>query len=148
MTATANSRSYDLAMIGSGGAAFAAAIRAGVPFVMMSTADYSRLDPGVPAAFSHRVVTDLLRGRLGFRGVVISDDLGAAAQVSSYSPGQRAVRFVEAGGDLVLTVVASQAAQMSAALVTRATTDRAFRALVDAAALRVLQVKQARGLLR
>lgn len=129
-------------------APFAAAVRAGVPFVMMSTADYARLDPGVPAAFSHRIVTDLLRNRLGFRGVVISDDVGAAAQVSAYSPGERAVRFVAAGGDVVLTVVAGQAAQLSAALVARATSDLGFRALVDAAALRVLQAKQARGLLR
>jgi beta-N-acetylhexosaminidase len=128
-------------------APFAAAVRAGVPFVMMSTADYTRLDPGVPAAFSHRIVTDLLRTRLGFRGVVVSDDLGAAAQVAADSPGRRAVRFVAAGGDLVLTVVASQAARMSAALVARAQADPAFRALVDAAALRVLQAKQARGLL-
>jgi beta-N-acetylhexosaminidase len=79
---------------------------------------------------------------------VISDDLGAAAQVSAYSPGQRAVRFVAAGGDVVLTVAAGQAGQMSAALVERATADRAFRALVDAAASRVLEAKQGRGLLR
>ena len=79
---------------------------AGVPFVMMSTAIYSQIDPGTPAAFSHRIVTDVLRGDLGFRGVVISDDVGAAKQVAQYSPGQRAVRFVAAGGDIVLTVVA------------------------------------------
>jgi beta-N-acetylhexosaminidase len=128
-------------------APFRAAINAGVPFVMMSTAIYSRIDPGVPAAFSRPIVTGLLRGDLGFHGVIISDDIGAAAQVANYSPGERAVAFVAAGGDMVLTVNANQAAEMTSALVQRARSSTAFRRLVDAAALRVLQAKQARGLL-
>jgi beta-N-acetylhexosaminidase len=127
---------------------FRAAIgQAHVPFVMMSTAIYSRIDPGTPAAFSKTIVTGMLRGDLGFSGVIISDDLGAAAQVADYSPGQRAVAFVAAGGDLVLTVNAAQAGEMTAALRQKAAASPAFRKLVDAAALRVLQAKQARGLL-
>ncbi|MDT4911215.1 MAG: beta-N-acetylhexosaminidase [Pseudonocardiales bacterium] len=128
-------------------APFRAAIAAGVPFVMMSTAIYSRIDPGVPAAFSRPIVTGLLRDDLGFRGVIISDDIGAAAQVANYSPGERAVAFVAAGGDMVLTVNANQAAQMTFDLTQKARSSPAFRRLVDAAALRVLQAKQASGLL-
>ena len=128
-------------------APFRAAVRAGVPFVMMSTAIYSKIDPGTPAAFSHVIVTGLLRGDLGFHGVVISDDLGAAKQVSGYAVGQRAIAFVQAGGDVVLTVDATQAAAMTQALLAKANADPAFKKLVDAAALRVLQAKQARGLL-
>ena len=62
---------------------FRPAIDAGAPFVMMSTAYYSRLDPKHPAAFSPFVVSTMLRGDLGFRGVVISDDLarGRAGRV-------------------------------------------------------------------
>jgi beta-N-acetylhexosaminidase len=78
---------------------------------------------------------------------VISDDLGVAAQVSNLSPGQRAVEFVQSGGDMVLTVDSSQATQMTQALLARAQTDPAFKHKVDAAALRVLTAKQARGLL-
>jgi beta-N-acetylhexosaminidase len=126
---------------------FRAAVQAGVPFVMMSTAIYSRIDPGSPAAFSTKIVTGLLRNRLGFHGLVISDDLGAAAQVADWSPGERAVRFVAAGGDVVLTVNAGQAAEMTGALLARAQSDAAFRRQVDAAALRVLQEKQRLGLL-
>ncbi len=129
-------------------APFQAAIRAGVPFVMMSTAIYARIDPGTPAAFSRTIVTGLLRATLGFSGVVISDDLGSAAQVSALSPGQRAVAFVAAGGDMVLTVRPGDAGVMTNALLARAGTDPAFSRLVDAAVLRVLQAKQARGLLR
>lgn len=128
-------------------APFRAAVRAGVPFVMMSTAIYSAIDPGSPAAFSHPIVTGLLRGELGFRGLVISDDLGVARQVGGYSVGQRAVDFVAAGGDVVLTVDATQAGAMTAALLRRADNDTSFRRQVDAAALLVLQDKQRHGLL-
>lgn len=129
-------------------APFAAAVRAGVPFVMMSTAIYARIDPDHPAAFSRTIVTGMLRGDLGFTGVIISDDIGAAKQVSGLSPGGRAVAFVAAGGDLVLTVDATQAGEMTGALLAKAQADPAFRKLVDAAALRVLRAKAARGLLR
>jgi beta-N-acetylhexosaminidase len=128
-------------------APFRAAVQAGVPFVMMSTAIYSLIDPGTPAAFSSTIVTGMLRGDLGFHGLVISDDLGAAKQVSGYPVGQRAVDFVNAGGDVVLTVDASVVSQMTGALLSRANSDAAFRAKVDAAALLVLQEKQRLGLL-
>jgi beta-N-acetylhexosaminidase len=128
-------------------APFRAAVRGHLPFVMMSTAIYSRIDSANPAAFSRTIVTGMLRGDLGFRGVVISDDVGVAAQVAQYSPAQRAVRFLTAGGDMVLTVDASLAGAMTSALLARAKSDPAFKKRVDAAALRVLQAKQARGLL-
>jgi beta-N-acetylhexosaminidase len=129
-------------------APFAAAVRAGMPFVMVSTAYYSRIDPDHPAAFSPTIVTGMLRGDLGFRGVVVSDDVGAADQVAALSPGARAVAFVAAGGDLVLTVDPAQIPEMTAAVLAKARADATFRAEVDAAALRVLAAKQARGLLR
>jgi beta-N-acetylhexosaminidase len=128
-------------------APFAAAIRDNVPFVMMSTAIYSRIDPDNPAAFSPAVIGGMLRGDLHFAGVVISDDLGNAAQVRGYAVGARAVSFLAAGGDMVLTVDATQAQAMTAAVLARAGTDPAFRHLVDVAALRVLEAKDRFGLL-
>jgi beta-N-acetylhexosaminidase len=129
-------------------APFAAAIKAGAPFVMMSTAIYTKIDPDHPAAFSRTIVTGILRGDLGFKGVVITDDVGAATQVSSYSVGARAVDFISAGGDMVLTVDAAQAGTMTQSVLAKAQRSPAFKALVDAAALRVLQAKQARGLIQ
>ena len=114
---------------------------------MMSTAYYARLDPKRPAAFSRFVVTKMLRGDLGFDGVVISDDLANAQQVARFSPGARAVRFIRAGGDLVLSVDPAPVPEMYAAVLRRARTNARFQDLVDAAALRVLRAKQARGLL-
>lgn len=128
-------------------APFAEAVDNGAPFVMTSTAYYSRIDPGRPAAFSPTIVAGMLRGDLHFHGVVISDDVGSASQVSAFAPGVRAVDFIAAGGDMVLTVDSSLIAQMTAAVLARATTDAGFHALVDAAALRVLAAKKARGLL-
>jgi beta-N-acetylhexosaminidase len=126
---------------------FQAGIAAGAPFVMMSSAYYRRIDAARPAVFSPTVIGSVLRGRLGFGGVVISDDLGSAKQVAAWSPGQRAVNFLAAGGDMVLTVDPSLIPAMVGAVSTRAAGDAGFRAQVNAAALLVLKTKQARGLI-
>jgi beta-N-acetylhexosaminidase len=128
-------------------APFQDAVKGGVPFVMMSTAIYTRIDPDHPAAFSPTIVTGMLRNDLGFRGVIISDDVGNAAQVSGTSVGNRAVAFIAAGGTMVLTVDATQVPAMTAALLARAKSDKAFKTKVDKAALVVLQAKQDRRLL-
>ncbi len=127
---------------------FRAAVDAGVPLVMVSSAVYSRIDSSSPAAFSEPVIGGLLRGRLGFTGVVVSDDLGRAVAVASVPPGGRAVRFVAAGGDLVLTVDPQTAEPMLDGLVDRMAVDPGFAAQVDAAVRRVLAAKAALGLLR
>jgi beta-N-acetylhexosaminidase len=121
---------------------FAAAVDARVPFVMVSTAYYRRLDPQRPAAFSPYVIDTMLRNGLRFDGVVISDDLGNAKQVSSWRPGRRAVQFIRAGGDMVLTVNAAVLPAMYDAVLHRARTSRGFRAKVDHAVLRILLAKQ------
>ncbi|PWJ53026.1 beta-N-acetylhexosaminidase [Quadrisphaera granulorum] len=117
------------------------------PFVMTSSAVYEQIDPSAPAVFSPAVVTDLLRDRLGVDGVVISDDLGRAKAVTAVPVAERATRFVEAGGTLVLTVDAAVAPTMLSALTDRAAADPAFAARVDEAALVALVAKSRAGLL-
>jgi beta-N-acetylhexosaminidase len=80
---------------------FAALIAGGIDAVMVSTAIYPALDAR-PAAFSHAWVTDELRGRLGFGGVSMTDDLGTPAVRSFGSIASRAVLAVSAGVDLPL----------------------------------------------
>jgi beta-glucosidase-like glycosyl hydrolase len=129
-------------------AAFAAlAASPARPFVMASSATYSRIDPGNQAAFSRAVLTDLLRERLGFDGVVISDDLGEARAVRDIAVGERAVRFLAAGGTLVLTVDASSVPPMIEAVLSRADADPAFAAVVDGAVRTALLAKAHAGLL-
>jgi beta-N-acetylhexosaminidase len=127
---------------------FSAGLRAGAQVVMVSSAVYPRLDPSRPAAFSEAVVDGLLRRRLGWDGLVVSDDLGRAKGVQGVETGRRAVDFVAAGGDLVLTVRAVDVPRMVGALLDRETRDAAFRARVDESALRVLAAKRSVGLLR
>lgn len=125
---------------------FAAAVADGAAAVMVSSATYPQLDPDRLAVFSPAVL-GLLRDQLGFTGVVLSDDLGAAAALAAVPVGQRAVDAVGAGVDVVLTIRTEDAAPMAAALAERATTDPAFAARVDGAALRVLALKTRFGLL-
>jgi beta-N-acetylhexosaminidase len=115
---------------------------------MVSTAYYEHIDPNHPAAFSHTIVTDLLRDKLGFTGVIVSDDLGNAKQVQAWSPATRAIEFLDAGGDLVLTGNTTTLPSMVNAVVAKAESNSAFRARVNQSALRVLQAKQSLGLLR
>ena len=126
---------------------FQAAIDAGVPFVMIALASYPRIDPGHLAVFSSRVMRVLLRKQMRFGGVIVSDDMGAAAAVADIPPATRAIGFLAAGGDMILSVSLAAAAAMDAAVLSRADHDPAFRAEVDSAVMRILIAKQAYGLL-
>jgi beta-N-acetylhexosaminidase len=126
---------------------FRSAVKAGTPFVMVSSATYSRIDPNHQAAFSSAVIRDLLRGSLGFKGAVISDDFGAAVAVSDHTPAQRAVDFLKAGGNVVLTVKPSDIVPMTAAVLSRMPQDAALRSAVSDSLRRVLTAKQNAGLL-
>ena len=128
-------------------ASFRAAVGAGVPFVMVALATYTRIDPAHPAAFSTVVMNGLLRGGLGFRGVIMSDDLGATAAVATMPPGERALEFLLAGGDLIVSRTAAATAAMVAAVQARVGTDPRVAARVDDAVRRVLAAKQVAGLL-
>ena len=121
---------------------FADAIGKGAKVIMVSSAIYSLIDSSAPALFSSVVVTDMLRGDLGFTGVVITDDVSAADQVQDRTPAERAVQAVRAGCDIVLASAdATVVADMAQALVTEAQGDPAFAKRVDESAARVLALK-------
>lgn len=125
---------------------FGAAIAAGAPVIMVSSATYSLIDPSAPAVFSSTIVTDMLRREMGFSGVVITDDVSAAVQVQDVSAGDRAVRAIRAGCDLVLASAdPTVAADMVKALISTARSDPAFAARVDESATRVLNLKKSLG---
>ena len=81
---------------------FKAAIDAGVATIMTAHVLAPALDEKRPATLSHRVVTGLLRGELGFEGVILSDDLEMKAIAGEYAVPAAAVLAVEAGCDGVL----------------------------------------------
>jgi beta-N-acetylhexosaminidase len=60
------------------------------------------LDARHPASLSKAVVTDLLRTRIGWRGIVVTDDLQAAAIESAFGRDEAMILALEAGNDLLL----------------------------------------------
>ena len=82
---------------------FRAAIAGGFDLVMVANATYPAYDPERIASQSPRVIEGLLRRRLGFGGVVVTDDLGAQALVQAgIDEAEAAVRAASAGADLLL----------------------------------------------
>ena len=126
---------------------FGSAIGQDVPMVMISSARYTKIDPDSMAAFSSTVLTGMLREDLGYDGVIVSDDLGAAAAVEDVPPGERALRFLSAGGTVVLSVDASKLPEMVDAVLGRARSDEQFRTKVRTDAERVLKAREKVGLL-
>jgi beta-N-acetylhexosaminidase len=129
-------------------APFRDAIAAGVPFVMVALATYQKIDSASLAVFSPIVIRQMLRGSLGFNGVAVSDDLGATIAVANIAPADRAINFLSAGGDMIISKTVAPANAMATAISSRASTDAAFKARVDEASMRVIRAKIAYGLVR
>jgi beta-N-acetylhexosaminidase len=125
---------------------FKAAIAAGVPLVMASHALYPNVDGRHLASQSPALLRDLLRGRLGYRGAVITDSMEAEAVTSRSSVETASQRALLAGADLILMTGDGSFRPVSLSLLARARRDRAFRARVRAAAGRVLALKRSLGL--
>ena len=78
-------------------------MRRQMPFVMISHAAYPSVTGGrTPASLSKVWITDVLRQRIGYRGLIVSDDLEMGGVLSAAPIGEAAVEFVRAGGDLCL----------------------------------------------
>jgi beta-N-acetylhexosaminidase len=118
---------------------FRDAIAAGVRLVMMSNASYPRLDPsGRPAVFSRTIVTKLLRGSLGFDGVVVTDALDAPTpNATPHAP----ARAIGAGVDLLLYTSGSAARRGYESLLADASRSAPLRAQLTAAVERIRALK-------
>lgn len=116
-------------------------------FVMVSSAVYPHIDRRHRACFSRIVITTLLRGTEGFRGVVVSDSFSARS-VSPWSPGQRALQFIDAGGTMILDSSSAHLRPMISAVRAQIVRSRTFARLVRAAVLTVLTAKARAGLIR
>jgi beta-N-acetylhexosaminidase len=126
-------------------APFAGFIGAGGRIVMLATAVYPALSQQ-PAAFSRRVATDELRGRLGFTGVSMTDALDAPSALAFGGPGRRALGVAGAGTDLLLFGESvSQAAEAQQAIADGIESGKLSRAESEASAGRVLALRQSFG---
>ena len=118
-------------------------IAADVPMIMTAHVLMPELDAERPATLSRAVVHGLLREELGFRGVIVSDDLEMKAIAAHWPAGEAAVLAAEAGCDL-LPVCSSADAQVEAceALVRAVEAERLAWLDIERAASRVAGLRQ------
>jgi beta-N-acetylhexosaminidase len=122
------------------------ALRRRAPLVMLSSAVYPALDRRLPVPFSRAIATRELRGRVGFRGVSITDDLETPAAALVGGPATRARLGARAGTDVMLfarsTAAGAEATDALRASLRRGELSRRFfRASVD----RVLRLRARLG---
>jgi beta-N-acetylhexosaminidase len=127
---------------------FQVAFRAGAPAVVLSHAFFAAYDPVTPASQTPAIVSSLLRRRLGFRGVAITDDLSAGAITALGPVRDAAVASLLAGADLLLIERPGETQDVARDALLRAVRDGTIPpARLDEAAGRVLELKRSLGLL-
>jgi beta-N-acetylhexosaminidase len=125
-------------------APFRGAVKAGIGLVMLSNATYAGLDPEAPAGLSTRTVREL-RERLGFDGVVITDDLLAGAIASTHSAPDAAVEAARAGADILLFARATEPEEIHRVLLRAAKNGRLERGGLEESYLRIAALKEGLG---
>jgi beta-N-acetylhexosaminidase len=119
-------------------------LRRDLPFVMISHAAY----PGItkdhrPASLSKKWITDILRKKIGYRGLVVSDDLEMGGVQAAMPTPQAAVEHIRAGGDIALICHKEEfVSRAHEALIKEAERDRKFAARVAESVKRVELQKQ------
>src|ERR1700738_3743661 len=118
---------------------FRAAIRAGVSSIMTGHLSVPSLEPdaNTPATLSSKILTDMLRKELGFRGLVVTDAMDMGGITVRYAPGEAAVRAFLAGADALLMPPVPEAA--FEALRAAVKSKRVSRERLDASVRRILE---------
>lgn len=122
---------------------FKNAIENNVPAVMVAHILCTQLDDEYPSSLSNKVVTSLLREEMGFKGVILTDDLTMGAVVDEYSLGQAGVLAVKAGCD-ILTVCHGydNANEVMDAVVNAVNNGEIDETRIDESVKRILQLKK------
>ncbi|MFI5862732.1 glycoside hydrolase family 3 protein [Streptomyces sp. NPDC051546] len=124
---------------------FRAAVEAGVDVVMTAHIVFPALDPsGDPATLSRPIVTGILRERLGFRGVVVTDALDMAGVRQKYGDDRVPVLALKAGCDQLLNPPDLGLAVHS--VLAAVESGELTRARIEESVLRILELKARRGL--
>jgi beta-N-acetylhexosaminidase len=129
---------------------FRAAIAASIPAIMTAHVYYPALDPveDRPASLSPAVVSGLLRGELGYQGLILTDDMGAMQAITGrYESGEAAIQAVEAGTDMIIVVGPFSRQQRMVQAIVDQIGGRISMERLDASVRRVLEAKQRVGLL-
>ena len=126
---------------------FIAAMKAGTDMIMAAHITAVNVtDDGLPASLSKELITDRLRGELGYQGVVITDSLAMGAIENKYSSADAAVKAIAAGVDIVLIPMDYRAAFEG---VRKAVEDGTIsKERLDESVLRILNLKEQYGILK
>ncbi|MFT5758060.1 MAG: beta-N-acetylhexosaminidase [Alteromonadaceae bacterium] len=81
---------------------FASAINANVSLIMTAHINYPQIDPDYPATLSKTILTDILKGQLGFDGLIITDSMNMWAMRHYFSPSEAAILSIKAGAHLIM----------------------------------------------
>lgn len=127
--------------------AFRAAFDERVPAVVLSLALYASYDPVTPGALAEPIATGLLRENLGFKGVAITDDLGAGAVRATSTVPKAAVQALTAGADLIQIGSPEDQDGVEKAVLSALADGELPRERLLEAAGRVLELKRAQGLI-
>lgn len=120
---------------------FRAQIAAGAEMVMVGHISLPKITGGsTPASLSPKVIEGLLRGELGFSGVVVTDALNMGAVAGHYSSGEAAVLAVKAGDDMLLMPADPQAAYN--AVLSAVKSGAIPESRIDASAAKILALKR------
>ena len=127
---------------------FRAAVEAGVRAVMTAHLAVPALDPtpGLPATLSEPIMTGLLRKKMGFDGLIVTDALEMGGVAGAFSPEEAALRAVLAGVDQLL--LPPEPVKVIAHLAAAVRDGRLPEARVDASVRRILEAKSSLGLHR
>ncbi|MYS17410.1 glycoside hydrolase family 3 protein [Streptomyces sp. SID4982] len=126
---------------------FRAAVAAGIDSVMTAHIQFPALDPsGDPATLSHPIVTGILRGELGYDGVVITDSLGMEGVRTKYGDDRVPVLALKAGVDQLLNPPSMEVAWNAVLAAVR--NGELTEARVEESVLRILRMKARLGLFR
>ena len=119
-------------------------LRARLPMVMVSHASYSASKDNKPASISRYWITDVLNGRIGYRGLIVSDDMEMGGILTKASIEEAAVQAVASGTHLI-EVCKDPALVLRAyeALLAEAERSPAFRRIVEAAYRKIARTKRA-----
>jgi len=122
-------------------APFRRAAAAGAPAMMTAHIVYPALDPEAPATMSRPILTGLLRERMDYRGVIITDGMDMHAIALRYDAGEAAVNALLAGADMVMAIGSRETQERTLDAIAQAIADgRLARAEVDARLARLREL--------
>ncbi len=129
---------------------FRSSIQAGAPVVMTAHILYPKIDPEYPATLSKRLLSDLLRNRLGFQGVIITDAMEMHAISKNYEKTRPGVKALLAGADILLLTSYGEISRSLKTELSQAWKEKVFEVdgvnLLDEAVYRQIRLKLEYGL--